>query len=250
MGNNFSLVENYTLSHCLDTGETTAIIVTSAFRNDLSRELGNCGFDHRHQLTITGIVKAPQFHQGFAKPVLSNWQLAPIFSYLSGDWLTITTGTDTALMGITSGQRANIVGNPNMSHVPLTNGAYGFRYFNTTAFSIPTAPAGFAGNVINAGNGPITVGPLGNLGRNTLNGPSVTGFDLALSREFQIKEVGRLQVRAEAFNTFNWTRLYDPATAMNSPNFGLSIAPAATSTPGYSTAQDPRIMQFAMKFSF
>ncbi len=250
MGNNISLVSNYTYSHCIDTGETTAIIVTSAFRNDLSRERGNCGFDHRHQLTITGILRAPQFHEGLMRPLASNWQIAPLFSYLSGDWLTVTTGTDTALMGIASGQRANIVGRPQMSHTPLNNGTYGFKYFNTAAFSIPTAPAGFTGNVINSGNGPITVGPLGNLGRNTLNGPSTTGFDMALTRDFQIEKYGQLQVRAEAFNLFNWTRLYDPGTAMNSPNFGLSIAPAATSTPGYSTTQDPRIMQFAMKFTF
>jgi Carboxypeptidase regulatory-like domain len=246
---NFSLLLNYTFSHCIDTGETTAILVTSAFRNDLSAEVGNCSFDHRHQLTLTGILRAPQFSSGFAKIVASNWQLAPLFSYLSGDWLTVTTGSDTALMGIASGQRPNIVGNPNISRSHLKTG-YGFQYFNPAAYSIPTVTPGFTGNIIDSGNGPINVGPLGNVGRSTLEGPGNSDLDVALSRDFQIEKWGQLQVRAEAFNLFNWTRLYDPTTAMNSPSFGQSIAPTSTSTPGYSTAQDPRILQFAMKFTF
>jgi hypothetical protein len=251
MKNNFSVLVNYTFSHCIDSGETTAILVTSAFRNDLSKEIGNCSFDHRHQFTLTGIARAPQFASGFARVVASNWQLAPLFSYLSGDWLTVTTGSDNALMGITAGQRPNIIGNPKLgSHPRLGGGNYGVTYFNTAAFSIPTVTPGFTGNVINAGNGPITVGPLGNLGRDTLNGPSNTGFDLALTRDFQIAKYGQLQARVEAFNVFNWTRLYDPTTTMNSPSFGQSIAPSSSSTPGYSTSQDPRIMQFAMKFTF
>ncbi len=250
MKNNYSLLFNYTLSHCIDTGERTAILVVSAFRNDLSREVGNCGFDHRHQVTVTGILRAPKFKSEAARILASNWQLAPIFQYLSGDWLTVTTGADTALIGIAAGQRPNIVGNPKLAMRSRVASGYGYQYFNTGAFSLPTVTPGFTGNVINTGNGPITVGPLGNLGRDTLEGPGNTDFDLALTREFPLEKWGTLQIRAEAFNVFNWTRLYDPTTAMNSPSFGQSIAPTSSATPGYSTAQDPRILQFAAKFSF
>lgn len=250
MQSHFSLLFNYTFSHCLDTGERTAIIVTSAFRNDLSRELGNCSFDHRHQVTLTGVFRAPQFGSGFVKAVVSDWQLAPLFSYLAGDWLDVTTGADTAMMGVASGQRPNLVGNPHLAHRQRLATGYGYQYFNTAAYAIPTVTPGFTGNVINSGNGPITIGPLGNLGRNTLEGPGNSDFDVALTRDFRIEKWGELQVRAEAFNLFNWTRLYDPTTAMNSPSFGQSIAPTSTPTPGYSTPQDPRILQFAMKFTF
>jgi hypothetical protein len=154
------------------------------------------------------------------------------------------------MMGIASGQRPNLVGDPKLSQRSRLTTGYGFHYFNTGAYAVPKAGAGFTGNVINAGNGPITVGPLGNVGRNTLEGPGNSGFDLALTREFAIEKWGQLQARAEAFNLFNWTRLYDPTTAMNSPSFGQSIAPTATPTPGYSTSQDPRILQFAMKYTF
>ena len=104
--------------------------------------------------------------------------------------------------------------------------------------------------MINNGSGPVTVGPVGNLGRNFLNGPSNTDFDLALTREFKINERNEIDARFEAFNIFNLVRLYDPTVARNSSTFGESIAPTTAPTPGYSTPQDPRIMQFALKYIF
>ena len=257
LSQNFSIMSNYTYSHCIDTGETSAIVTTDAWRNDLSKEVGNCSFDHRHQFTLTGLVRSPTFKNGVAEKILGNWQLAPIIGYLSGDWLNVTTGTDTALVGTTTGQRPNQIGSTSTPQTPIgCNSAtppvctLGIHYFNTAAFAAPTAGAGFTGNVINIGNGPVTVGPVGNLGRNTLNGPGIPSFDLALTRFFKITERQQIEVRVEAFNVFNLVRYYDPITAMNSPAFGESIAPTTTGTPGYSTPQDPRIMQFALKYTF
>jgi hypothetical protein len=66
---------------------------------------------------------------------------------------------------------------------------------------------------------------------------------------FKINERNEIDARFEAFNVLNITRLYDPVTSLTSATFGESIAGAAA-TPGYSSPQDPRIMQFALKWIF
>ena len=82
-------------------------------------------------------------------------------------------------------------------------------------------------------------GTLGNLGRVTLQLPLNWQFDTGLARMFHIREAQTLEIRAEAFNVLNSFRPGNPATALNSAQFGKII-----------TAQDPRLMQFALKYVF
>jgi hypothetical protein len=60
-----------------------------------------------------------------------------------------------------------------------------------------------------------------------------------LSRTFQFRENQRFEFRGEAFNVTNSLRKDDPTTSLNSNTFGL-----------ITTAKDPRIMQFALKYIF
>ena len=70
-------------------------------------------------------------------------------------------------------------------------------------------------------------------------GPTVTQFDASLSRSFQITERQRVEVRAEAFNVLNNFRKGTLVTSLNSATFGQ-----------ITSALDPRIMQFALKYVF
>jgi len=88
------------------------------------------------------------------------------------------------------------------------------------------------------------LGTLGNSGRSSIPGPGFWEIDMALSRIFRVMEGRTVEVRAEAFNLTNSFRAGAPGmpvvtTARNSPQFGQIL-----------TAQDPRIMQLAMKFVF
>jgi hypothetical protein len=82
----------------------------------------------------------------------------------------------------------------------------------------------------------------GNLGRNTLRGPSHGNFDLAVDKQFalRIHESLRLSLRAEAFNLLNNPNFANPASNLDAPNFGVIS----------STVNNARIVQFALKLTF
>jgi hypothetical protein len=102
------------------------------------------------------------------------------------------------------------------------------QFFNPAAFAQP-AP-----------------GTLGNLGRGSLRGPSNWSFDMALSRTFRVGERQRMEVRAEAYNVTNSFRALFATTGASLNGLSLS-----SSTFGQvRAAQDPRIMQFALKYVF
>jgi hypothetical protein len=63
----------------------------------------------------------------------------------------------------------------------------------------------------------------GNLQRNALRGFGATQWDLAVHRDFPIKESLRLQFRAELFNVLNHPNFGPPVVDLSLPNFGRSI---------------------------
>lgn len=61
----------------------------------------------------------------------------------------------------------------------------------------------------------------GNLGRNVLHGPGRENLDLAIHREFILKEEMRLQFRAESFNITNTPAFSAPGASFGSATFGV-----------------------------
>ncbi len=227
--NGFSTSANYTLSKCLGSptqGGTTPNVASGYMtpvslinppangQELLERDYGYCDSDRRHIFNLTASIESPRFENAALRAVASNWRLSGIFRAASGSRLTVTTGTDRALTGNPGPQRANVSGEP-----------YGERslnnWFNTAAFSQPA------------------LGTFGNSERNAYEGPGVRTVDLALVRAFTFAGTQRIEARAEAFNAFNWFRWGNPITALNNANFGRILS-----------ADDPRIMQFAVKYSF
>ena len=84
------------------------------------------------------------------------------------------------------------------------------------------------------------LGTYGNLGILNVRGPAFFQFDTALTRQFRIREGQNLELRGEAFNLLNKVRFNNPAATLStSATFGT-----------IRSAQDPRILQFAMKYTF
>jgi hypothetical protein len=142
---------------------------------------------------------------------------------LTGPWLNITTGTDRALNGQPNTQRGNqILDDPyaDQSSNPQNNG---IRFLNPLAFAIPA------------------IGTLGTAQRNSIRGPGYKNVDMALTRLFRLSTRQQIEIRAEAFNVFNWFNWGQPSTALISPTFGQITSSAANST---------RIVQLAVKYAF
>jgi hypothetical protein len=223
---NFSLSPNYTWSHCINEGEyfeAVGVFLDHQDPDNRRANRGNCASDRRHSFNISAVLGTPAFQSAGLRRVASGWQLSTIVKAMSGDSFTVTSGRDNALTG-TSNQRPNVVGDPNLNARTLN------RWFNTTAFQP---------------NGP---GQYGNAGRGFLRGPGRFNIDAAIIRRFSIKERHNLELRAEAFNLLNHLEPDDPAV------YGSFSGPTATFTSttfgSIISAADPRIMQFALKYTF
>jgi hypothetical protein len=226
--NGMNLNANYTLSKCMGhpsggggtanvaSGYMTPVSILNPPANGdelLDRDYGPCNQDRRHIFRLSGTILSPQM-SGIAGLLASNWRLSGQLSALSGSRFNVTTGTDRALTGNQGQQRANQVSDD-------VYGAPSDRYLNPAAFALPA------------------LGTYGTLGRNAFEGPGQRNVDLSLVRGFRFAETHRIEARIEAFNTFNWFRYNNPVTALNNVNFGR-----------IQSAGDPRIMQFAVKYSF
>ena len=96
------------------------------------------------------------------------------------------------------------------------------------------------------------LGAFGNAGRNAYVGMGTRVVDLSLVRAFRIASSHRLEGRLEDINAFNWFRpspagstqatgvnATSPVTNLNNANFGRYLA-----------SDEPRILQFAVKYQF
>jgi hypothetical protein len=211
----FSVLTNYTWSHCLnesDIGLNGGGAPQNPYK--ISGEYGNCNADERHIYNLAITALSPRFENRILNAVASHWQLAPIFTAHTGQYVTVTDGTDNSLLGVTA--RPNLVGDA--SAAPRTIG----QWFNTSAYALAGA------------------GNYGNVGRNTILGPGAWNLDVALSRGFTIHREQVFTVRAEAFNVTNTTHFANPGTTLST-----------TSTFGVITSSgNPRILQLAAKYVF
>jgi len=169
-------------------------------------------------------VRTPEFqgNRGL-RAMFSDWQFSPLVRWQSGNRSSVTTGVDNALTGL-GGQRAvQILDDPYGTGGPAS-------YLDRAAFA-PPAPGTYSALA------PFTIVNPGNLQN-----------DFALTRTFKISGAQSVQFRWEVFNVFNHvnfgavpsgTTTTPLVTALNSANFGQ-----------IQTAGDPRIMQFALKFTF
>jgi hypothetical protein len=211
----FSVQGNYTWAHCMNDADGDQFLDGVDFQDPRNRrgDHGSCSSDRRQTLNTTAVIGSPTFTTPILQKLAGGWQMSSIFRIQSGAPLSVTTGRDAALVGGT--QRPMLVGNPDVNNPTL------LRWFNTDAF---------------VANGP---GQYGNAGRNIIRGNKTVSFDMGVTRRFSVKEQQRLEFRAEAFNVLNIMRAGNPNVSLNSTLFGQ-----------VTTALDPRIMQFALKYVF
>src|SRR5262245_60465242 len=214
--NNLSVLSNYTLARCMSDPATTEITgptIVNPANPDL--DYSYCASDRRHVVNLSLVARTPDFgNDSVLHAILSDWQLSPIIRWQSGNRSSVTTGVDNALTGL-GGQRAvQILDDPYGSGAPQ-------QYLTRAAFASPAT------------------GTYSTLVPFTIVNPSSFQNDFALTRIFPIGGSQSVQFRWEVFNVINHVNFNAPVTSLNSASFGQ-----------IQTAGDPRIMQFALKFSY
>jgi len=204
----------------------------SPYFSPRKRNYGPLNWDRPHVFVVNYIWDLPKVGGRVGvKPlgwVLDNWQLSGITTFMTGAPFTpgfsTTDGQD--ITGSSEGARITVVGDPRLSKSEKTF----YRTFNTDVFR-RTPQRDF-----------------GNSGLNYLYGPGVNNWDLAISKRVPLRSEQRfIQFRTELFNAWNHTQFsgldstfrFDPQGVNQNPNVG-----------SYTSARDPRIMQFSLKVFF
>jgi hypothetical protein len=103
---NLSVLSNYTLSKCESDPATTELTgPTVVDPNNPDLDYAYCDSDRRHVVNVSVVARTPQFSNDTMRVLFSDWQIAPLVRWQSGNWTSVTTGVDNALTGL-GGQRA------------------------------------------------------------------------------------------------------------------------------------------------
>jgi hypothetical protein len=221
--NGFTFMLAYTYGKLLDYYSATNLGQTPQDPSNQRGDRGRSDFDRRHVFAGSIVYQIP-FYKNVnpaLRAIFSDWGVNSLVQLSTGNPFTVTTGRDASLTGV-GFDRPNIVGIPYRSYASKTDMLS--RFFNTSAFTA---------------NLP---GSYGNAGRNILTGPGLANVNLSLVRSFPITErLGKVQFRSEFFNALNHTNFGQPDG---------NLANASTSFGTITTAGDPRIMQFALRYQF
>ena len=187
-----------------------------------SCEKGDPTYDLRQRFTANIVYELPfgrgrrmMSGGGITDVLLGGWDMASIISRQSGRPLTVNVSGDPLNTG-QSNARANYLGLPKTVENATLD-----RWFNTAAFAAPPAYTP------------------GNLGYGTFLGPGTFNWDFSVYKTFLFTEHHRLQFRTEFFNVLNHPNLGNPGLTVGTATFGK-----------ITTASDPRVLQFGIKYLF
>jgi hypothetical protein len=265
----------YTYSHSIDNASSANDAgLINAYALNAFRASSN--FDQRHTISFAYVYDLPFFKKGgLEHRLLGGWQWSGITLIQSGTPFSVynkgngvIAPADNAgvgnlnsqidnLGGLTAGSYPDLVGNPRAGVQNSPSPGFGPLLYNPAVFVAPTG---------------LT---FGDAGRNILNNPWRTNFNMALIKHFAITESKYFEFRAEAFNVFNHTEYEwlggDGGSAGSNSGQGNADStigcyggannsagdPSCVSstglTPGFlrpGSAHEARILQLAGKFIF
>jgi hypothetical protein len=222
-------------------------------------------FDRTHRFVVSYNYALPieKLLRGHGSTRLVNgWAVNGVSTFQSGTPITVFDGSTFTLQdldGINGTNFATLAPGATLASA-VTSGSIGSRlgsYLNLGAFT-PGGNCVDNQNVvvpcqINGAANPAAVGAaIGNVGRNTFRGPFQQNWDLSLTKNTKVTEATSVDFRAEFFNAFNHPVFSGPQSGgfgSATGNLGL-VNIANGSSAILSTANRPRIIQFAMKFNF
>jgi len=221
---------SYTFSHAIDIANYSDWTGFSWNASSVFyRNRATASFDTPHNFQFAYVYELPfgkgktWATTGISKALLGDWQVNGIFAAFSGRPFTVTA----------SGSSLNMPGNLQTADQVKTSvaklGKVGDdgTWFDTAAFARPRGVR------------------FGNVGRNTMRGPTLVNTDLSLFRSFNLTERFNLQFRAECFNLSNTPHFGNPNGNANSSNFGKILGTDSGLALGRS-----REYRFGLRLSF
>ncbi|MEZ5362113.1 MAG: TonB-dependent receptor [Bryobacterales bacterium] len=253
---------NYSFSKSIDdasqaNGQSAGGFANALDSRNLRLDRARSDFDIRHVLTAVASVELPfgrrkrwgQNWHPVVNSILGGWQLSGTTTAYSGSPFTVeSTGVD---VNVGESQRPNRLSN-GMIEAGSQPGRKGVDYtwYNLGAFEeVPCYVP--PGTEVPATCTQSTHGfapfAAGNSGRNILDGPGLFSSDLALAKNFRLREGHNLQLRVESFNITNRPNfiIVDDMTFFNSLTGGY-----LSQVGGVGRGGGPRIFQYALKYRF
>jgi hypothetical protein len=176
--------------------------------------------------------------------LVESWQFGGIFSWTSGQPLTITSGLST-MTASTTDIVPNIVGNFPKNTGKVTYVANGIQYFpglqqiddpsKAGVTALNSTSGSFSNKAITDASGNLLLvnpapGSYGNLGLSWIEGPADLKLDLNLIKRVRIAERKELQIQVNAINVLNHPVFANPNVSINSTNFGRITATSTGTT--------------------
>ncbi len=246
LSSTFSLLANWTWSHCLNLADGAGDITGSSVSrpNQPALDYGPCGSDYRHIENVVLVTKSNFSLPTVAKLLVNNWEFAPKIQILSGAPFNVTSGQDNSLTNNSGLDRPNLVPGASVySRVAFqkVNTAATRQYLNPAAFTQVTSGCpGYATNAVSALTCP-QFGTQGSVSRNAFRGIPAYNVDAQVSRIFPIYEGFNATLRLEAFNIINHPNFGNPVTNVNT---------TATFGQVTGTSNSARVFQGSVKLSF
>ena len=244
---------NYSFSKSIDdasqiSGNSTGGFAGAQDSRNLNSERARSDFDRRQVITAVFSTPLPfgRGHRffgdarGWRNGIAGGWQMSGSATYYTGQALTITSANVDTNLG--ESLRPNRIG----VGLPATNpgGRRGIDYpwYQLSDFEpVPRCASRTSCDVSPNGFRPFD---FGNSGRNILDGPSQQFINLAMLKNFRMRERRNFQFRYELFNIFNRPNFQLPEKQFNSLGGGFITAVVDRGRGG------PRVMQVALKFEF
>jgi outer membrane receptor protein involved in Fe transport len=216
----FTTAANFVWSRSIDTASDGADFIPNAAQpNDSTRpnlEKGNSNFDIRRRFTWNYVYQFPNRKGSWSK-LTDGWGLDGVLNLQDGQPFHLNFNfVDNYSGGGEFFDRPDVVAPIRInSHDPA-------NFLDLTSFAIPCTLSG--GNA--AGNCQVGTRHFGNMGRDSLRGPSLKQLDFSLFKDTKLGERVTMQLRAEFFNI------------LNHPNFSNPLLPSGIADAGINGSSD------------
>ena len=189
-------------------------------------DYGPSAFDHRNVAFVNFVYDVPLLKHSdnkLAKTMLGGWEISGIVTLSSGAPLNIgLNGNSISSIVPNTANRPNETGSAHDPHTVT-------EWFDTSIYSNPDP------------------GTWGNTPRNSVRGPGRDNWNVSFFKNFVLNETrgSNIQFRAEFFNIWNHTQFIGDTL-----NGGISTNFNASNFGNVTSANDPRIIQLALKLYF